>query len=391
MIDQRLINFMTEELGNTPTSFRRYIFDKILWEDRFIGLVGPRGVGKSTLIKQYILSQSDLNNWLYVSADHSYFAENTLTSLADEIVRENRKGLVIDEIHKLYDWSRQLKQIYDSHSNLKVIFTGSSILDIRKGMADLSRRVLMYEMQGLSFREYLAFQENIILPELSLDEIVASSWTAPTDLHPLPYFRKYLETGYFPFCKLPGYDIRLQQTIFQTIDVDIPSFAGIKISTARKLLKMLSIISRTAPLKPSMQNLASELKISKNDVPEYLLYLEQAGMLSQVRDDTGGMRGLGKVEKVFLDNTNLIYTLGKPSPNIGTVRETFFYNQMRVNNDVMTAKRGDFRIEDYVFEIGGHKKGNSQITGIKKGLIVKDDIEYGQPGVIPLWHFGLNY
>ena len=382
---------MQEELKRTPLEFHRYMFDKILWQDRLVGLVGPRGVGKSTMVKQYLLEHNQNSDWLYVSADHSYFSDHTLPELAEEFIKEGGKHLIVDEIHKLQNWSQSLKEIYDSHSQLQVIFTGSSILDIKKGMVDLSRRSLVFEMQGLSFREYLELYHKIVLPVYSLEEILALQVKIPMDFHPLPLFRKYLKEGYYPFSHLPGYDIRLQQIISQTLEVDIPAFAGLNLSTTRKLKKLLSVISDSAPFKPSVLNLASELKISKNDVSEYLLYLEKAGLLAQVRDDTGGMRGIGKVEKVFVDNSNLMYALISEDPNIGTQRETFFFNQMRVNNDVMTSKTSDFRINDYVFEVGGKNKGRKQISEEKNGVIVKDDIEYGQKGFIPLWHFGLNY
>lgn len=382
---------MEEELRRTPLEFHRYMYDRVIWEDRMIGIIGPRGVGKSTMVKQFILSHPDRQDWLYVSADHTYFSSSTLTDLADEFVKEGGRYLVIDEIHKYHGWSKELKQIYDSHAGLNVIFTGSSILDIKKGSADLSRRVLIFEMQGLSFREYLKLFKNIDLPVYALDEILAHKVTLPSDIHPLPLFREYLIRGYYPFCSLPGYDIRLQQVIAQTMEVDIPQFAGMNVSTARKLRKMLDIISKMAPFKPSFMNLATELKVSKNDVPDYMLYLEQAGMIGQLRDDTGGIRGLGKVEKVYIDNPNLMNVLAGDEPNKGNMRETFFFNQMRVSNDVISSRISDFRIGDITFEVGGAKKGKKQLTGAETGIVVRDDIEYGYHEFVPLWQFGLNY
>ncbi len=382
---------MEEELRRTPLEFHRYMYDRVIWEDRMTGIIGPRGVGKSTMVKQFILSHPDRQDWLYVSADHTYFSSSTLTDLADEFVKEGGRYLVIDEIHKYHGWSRELKQIYDSHAGLNVIFTGSSILDIKKGSADLSRRVLIFEMQGLSFREYLKLFKDIDLPVYTLDEILAHKVTLPSDIHPLPLFREYLTRGYYPFCSLPGYDIRLQQVIAQTMEVDIPQFAGMNVSTARKLRKMLDIISKMAPFKPSFMNLATELKVSKNDVPDYMLYLEQAGMIGQLRDDTGGIRGLGKVEKVYIDNPNLMNVLAGDEPNKGNMRETFFFNQMRVSNDVISSRISDFRIGDITFEVGGAKKGKKQLAGAETGIVVRDDIEYGYHEFVPLWQFGLNY
>lgn len=382
---------MKEELRRTPTSFLRYMYNRILWQARMIGLVGPRGVGKSTMVKQHILRQPDRERWLYISADNLYFYNHTLTGLADEWVKENGEHLIIDEVHKYKGWSRELKQIYDTHPELQIIFTGSSILDIHQGAADLSRRALVFQMQGLSFREYLKMSKDIELPTYSLEEILNQKVELPLDFHPLPYFREYLSKGYYPFSEQPGYELLLQQIMNQTLEVDIPQYAGMNVSTSRKLARLLAILSESAPYKPNMSNLTVELKVSKNDLPDYLVYLEKAGMISQLRDETGGFRGLGKVEKIFIDNTNLMYALKGSRANIGSVRETFFYNQMRVNNEVVSAKHTDFRIGDSIFEVGGAKKGSRQLEGDPKGFVVRDDIEFGHSNIIPLWQFGLNY
>lgn len=392
MIDLRLINFMREELAATPTKFERYMVSEIPWNDRMIGLVGPRGVGKSTLVKQQILKeQKDDYIQLYVSADHSYFANHTLTDLADSFIAEGGKRLAIDEIHKYHGWSRELKQIHDSHPNLKIVFTGSSILDIKKGGADLSRRAIIFDMQGLSFREYLEMFEDISFPAYSIEDITENRIEYNMDFHPLPYFRKYLANGYYPFGQLPRFDIRMQQIFSETIEVDIPTFANMTPSTVRKLKQMMMIISESAPYKPNMLNLSVELKISKNDVPDYLVYLEKAGMISQLRDSTSGMRNLGKVEKVFIDNPNLMTVLAGGSPNIGNLRETFFFNQTRVKNFVKVSKISDFEINGITYEVGGANKGRAQLAKAKKGIVVRDDIEYGSGDIVPLWAFGMNY
>lgn len=392
MIDLRLINFMREELAATPTKFERYMVSEIPWNDRMIGLVGPRGVGKSTLVKQQILKeQKDDYIQLYVSADHSYFANHTLTDLADSFIAEGGKRLAIDEIHKYHGWSRELKQIYDSHPNLKIVFTGSSILDIKKGGADLSRRAIIFDMQGLSFREYLEMFEDISFPAYSIEDITENRIEYNMDFHPLPYFRKYLANGYYPFGQLPRFDIRMQQIFSETIEVDIPTFANMTPSTVRKLKQMMMIISESAPYKPNMLNLSVELKISKNDVPDYLVYLEKAGMISQLRDSASGMRNLGKVEKVFIDNPNLMTVLAGGSPNIGNMRETFFFNQTRVKNLVQASKISDFEINGITYEVGGANKGRAQLAKAKKGIVVRDDIEYGSGDIVPLWTFGMNY
>ena len=237
----------------------------------------------------------------------------------------------------------------------------------------------------------LSMFKGINFPVYNLDEIIENKVELPTDYHPLPDFREYLRKGYYPFSSLPGFDIRLQQIMQQTLEVDIPQYAGMNVATARKLRRLLGLLSQSAPYKPNMTSLGQELRMSKNDLPDYLAYLEKGGMIGLLRDETGGMRGLGKVEKVYVDNPNLMYALQGEDADTGNVRETFFYNQMRVNNEIVSSKITDFRIGEHIFEIGGSKKRKRQLEGDPKGLVVRDDIEYGHAPFVPLWHFGLNY
>jgi predicted AAA+ superfamily ATPase len=391
MIDISLYSYMEELLKYTPTDFSRYMLQRIDWNSRLVGIIGPRGIGKSTMILQHIIRNQEDGHHLYVSADNIYFLNHRLATFADEFVKDGGTHLYIDEIHKYKNWSTELKQIYDVHPTLHVVFTGSSVIDIRDGEADLSRRALIYSMQGLSFREYLELFHKITSPTFSLAEIISNKAVLPDVEHPLPLFRDYLKCGYYPFSGEGGFEMRLQQVVSQTIESDIPQYADMKASTARKLKQMVAIISRLAPYKPSAENLATEIGVSKNNVPDYLSYLERAEMIGQLRDETGGMRGLGKVEKVYIDNPNLMFALTGGNPDIGNIRETFFYNQMRVENDVMASHDSDFVIGKYTFEIGGKKKGRKQIADIPNGIVVRDDIEYGAEKIIPLWQFGLNY
>lgn len=392
MIDYSLISFMEERLGVTSLAFRRYMFDRINWNARLVGLTGPRGVGKSTMMLQYMLSQPDRSDMLYVTADHTWFATHSLVELADDFVREGGRWLCIDEIHRYGGWSRELKQIYDGHPGLKIAFTGSSVLDINKGEADLSRRAVMYHMQGLSFREYLALFHGIEAPVYTLEQIVGRQVSLPGVLsHPLPLFRRYLAEGYYPFAMEGDFVQRMQQVVSLTVETDIPMYADMKASTARKLKHMLGVISQSAPYKPSIEHLSQEIRVSKNNVPDYLVWLEKAGMIGQLRDETGGMRGLGKVEKVYLDNPTLLTVLAGDSPNVGNVRETFFYNQLRVDHDIVSSRISDFRIGDMTFEIGGKNKTQKQIKEAEKGYVVKDNIELAYSNIIPLFMFGLTY
>lgn len=388
---ERQYEFFYRKLKNTPVEFFRYKYNQIKWESRAFGLVGPRGVGKSTMLLQYVKQNLDTKDTLYVSADNLYFAEHKLVDLADRFVKMGGKHLFIDEIHKYEGWSRELKQIYDSYDDLQIVISGSSILDIYKGMADLSRRMPIYEMQGLSFREYLRLFHSIDVPVYSLKDILTHKAVISGVEHPLPLFHDYLKRGYYPFGRDAEFEIELMQVINQTMEIDIPMHIKTNISVGRKLKSLIMVVSKSVPFKPVMQKLADVTGISRNDIPDYLIYMERAGMISQLRNATGGLRGLGKVEKLYLDNTNLIYTLAPERADIGNVRETFFMNQTRVCNDVRSSDISDFEIDGKVFEIGGRKKGQKQIESADDGYIVKDDIESGYANVIPLWAFGLNY
>ncbi|HAH24332.1 MAG TPA: AAA family ATPase [Prolixibacteraceae bacterium] len=378
-------------LKETNTDFFRYIYTEVNWNNRMIGLTGPRGVGKTTLVLQHIKKNLNSAKTLYVTAEDFYFADNKLIDLAGAFVKRGGKYLFVDEIHKYKDWAKELKLIYDYHPELNVVFTGSSVLDIRKGASDLSRRAVMYHMQGLSFREYLQLFHQIAVQSLSLEEILQHKAELPGVKHPLPLFEDYLKRGYYPFALEEDFEMRLQQIVNQTLETDIPLHAGMNVSTGRKLKLLLAIIAKSVPFKPNMTSIATALSSSRNNIADYCLFIEEAGMIAQLRDATGGIRGLGKVDKIYLDNTNLIYSLANENSNTGNIRETFFLNQLRVKYDVIASPIADFLIGDYTFEVGGKNKGLKQIQGIDKAFIVKDDIELGYLNTIPLWQFGLTY
>lgn len=390
-MDTSLIAYMNGQLELTTSTIHRYMYDRVNWDARMFGLVGPRGVGKTTMILQHIKEHGQGHKMMYVSADHVYFSTHTLIEVADEFSKEAGEQLFIDEIHKYADWSRELKQIYDSHPDLHIVFTGSSVLDIYKGVADLSRRAPIFLMQGLSFREYLMLFHGIEVPVYPLKDILQQKASIPGVAHPLPLFKDYLRRGYYPFSSDAHFDIELRQVINQTMEVDIPQYANMNASTGRKLKKLLAVIAQSVPFKPVMDTLATVLNVSRNVLPDYFLFMEQAGMIAQLRDDTGGIRGLGKVEKVYLDNTNLAYLLGENATDVGNLRETFFYNQMRVTTDVISSRVSDFEIDGKTFEVGGKRKSKKQIANAEDGYVVRDDIEFGSGTIIPLWAFGLTY
>jgi predicted AAA+ superfamily ATPase len=388
---EALFEYSNRLIADVDSRFTRYLYDQINWDSRLIGLVGPRGVGKTTLVLQHIKNNLDHAHTLYVTAEDFYFAKNRLLDAASDFVKLGGTHLIIDEIHKYPDWSTELKLIYDYHQDLQVVFTGSSVLDIKKGSADLSRRAVLYAMQGLSFREYLQLFHQIAIPTFTLDEILSHKVATPQLAHPLPLFFDYLNRGYYPFALEQDFDLKLMQVINQTLESDIPAYATMNVSTGRKLKQLMAIVAESVPFKPNMSKISEMLSISRNNIADYLLYMEDAGMVSQLRFETKGIRGLGKVDKVYLDNTNLVYGLAHENPNKGNIRETFFMNQLRVAYPIVSSVIADFTIDGFDFEIGGKNKSGKQIKTAAKGFVVKDDIETGFLNTIPLWHFGLLY
>jgi len=378
-------------LQNTTTDFKRYLYEKVAWNSRMIGIIGARGVGKTTMVLQYIKENLDSKKALYVSADDIYFGENRLVDLADDFYKNAGEYLFIDEIHKYADWSRELKNIYDSFPSLKIVFTGSSVLDILKGSADLSRRAIIYKLQGLSFREYLKLFHNYEAEVYSLKQIIDNEVKLTNIKHPLPLFNDYLKRGYYPFGLENEMNLRLGQIIVQTLETDIPQYANLNVGTGRKLKRLLSIIAESVPFKPNFSKIANIINVSRNSLDDYFSYMEKAGLIAQLRNETSGIRGLGKIDKVYLDNTNIVFNLVGDKSNVGNIRETFFFNQMSVKNEVISSKKADFIIDNYTFEVGGKNKQQNQIKKDGKSFVVKDDIEFGYLNVIPLWAFGLNY
>ena len=388
---EKLVQRFQKLLSQTDTTFLRYNHQTINWNDRMTAIVGARGVGKTTLILQHIKLHHSQKDTLYVSADDFYFSEHKLLDFAEEFHRLGGKHLFVDEIHKYAGWSKEMKLIYDYLPNLQVIFTGSSILDIFRGTDDLSRRVLLYKMYGMSFREYLNMQYHLSLPTYTLEQVLNHEVVAEGVEFPLAAFKEYLKNGYYPFAGQGNYSERLLQTINTILETDIPLFAKLNVSTAAKLRHLLVVLSQSVPFKPNYSSLAKIIDIDRQTLADYIVYMEKAGLIKQLYDATGGIRGLGKVTKLYLENTNLAYVLGKATPEIGNLRETFFFNQLAVNHDIVASSKSDFQIASYTFEIGGRKKGNAQIVGIENAYVIKDDIEYGFGNTIPLWHFGFLY
>jgi predicted AAA+ superfamily ATPase len=388
---ERLIAQFRTLIEKTDTRLVRYLHSKINWENRIIAIMGARGVGKTTLLLQHIKLNCTIQKSLYVSADDFYFSSNTLFDLATQFQLNGGKFLFIDEIHKYSNWSKEIKMMYDNLPQLKIIITGSSILDLYKGTDDLSRRVIRYNLEGLSFREYLNLVHNIEIQPYTFGQILKNEVVLKEVEFPLMHFKNYLKNGFYPFFNEPDYEIRLNNILNMTIETDIPMYAKMNIGTALKMKQLLSIIAKSVPFKPNFTKIAELVDVHRNQIVEFLHYFEKAGIIMQLRDKTEGIRSMGKVEKIYLDNPNLMYAIGSNATEIGNVRETFFYNQMNIEHIVYMHKNADFQIDDKIFEVGGKNKSKKQIAGLSEAYLVKDDIVFGYQNIIPLWHFGMSY
>jgi predicted AAA+ superfamily ATPase len=369
------------------------------WSNRMIGIKGSRGVGKTTLILQYIKENFKPDKKvLYTSLDSLYFSENKLYELARSFHRGGGELLALDEVHRYPTWSQELKSIYDDLPDLRVIFTGSSLLHLQKSKADLSRRAVMYSMPGLSFREFLEFELKTDFPVFGLDEILQNhveiSMQIIQKVKPLAYFSEYLNYGYFPFYleNKKSYHQKLNEVIQTVLEIDIPQFELIQPSNIVYLKRLLSLISKSVPFKPNMNVLSDRTGISLNTMKLYMKHLFEAQLISLLYFTDKGIQNLGKPEKIYLDNTNLIHTLAELNHEKGNIRETFFLNQTRFKHDIRASKATDFFVDDaYSFEIGGKSKSQKQIRQLENAYVLKDDIEIGSENIIPLWLFGFLY
>jgi predicted AAA+ superfamily ATPase len=386
-------------ISSIDLSFKRYLFDSIQWDSRLIGIKGARGTGKTTLLLQWIKEQNlPTEKAAYFSLDDLYFLEHSLKDTVTQFYKNGGLVLVLDEVHKYKNWSIEIKNIYDFFPELKIIFTGSSIIDISKQEGDLSRRALMYELPGLSYREYLSMLGIINLPVIGLEELLFNSAEIkkriPHSFRPLEHFNNYLNYGYYPFGIVDSSSIHqlINQLIRTIVEVDMAELKDFDIRNAKKLLQLVYVIAQQVPFKPNISSLAIKTSIHRNSLNNYLYYLEQAKILTLLFPAGNSTAVLQKPEKIFLNNTTLLAALAEQKPKIGTVRETFFLSQLQPLHKVQLPKQGDFYVNDsYTFEVGGKGKGQKQLEAIENAWVVKDDIEYPMLKTIPLWMFGLLY
>jgi len=386
-------------LDSTPMNFTRGYAEKINWNARMIGVRGARGIGKTTILLQYMKQNFQRDgSALYASLDNLWFSENRLIDLADVFVKQGGKYLFLDEVHKYIGWSQELKNIYDGYPDLKIVFTGSSLLEIRKSRADLSRRAVVYNLRGLSFREYLNLTEGIKLPVFSLDDIISGhvelAHEVLKQVKPLKYFTTYLKTGYYPFfLEVPElYFHRLDEIINLILENELPLLRNVELANVPKLKLLLKILAESAPFIPNIVKLSERSGLTRNTVIMYLGYLEEAHLGKNLYKNAKGISRLQKPDKIYLENTNLMHALSPVGVNSGNLRETFFVNQLGESHIVEYASEGDFVIDGrFVIETGGKYKGFDQVKGIRDSYVVSDGIEYGTGNRIPLWLFGFLY
>lgn len=388
-----------QKLNYISLDFKRSLMDKINWNARMIGIKGPRGVGKTTLLLQHIKSNhfNHIESVLYVSLDNMWFNKHNLIDLVEEFVQKGGKHLYLDEVHRYKNWSLMLKNIYDDYPQLQVVFTGSSALEIINASADLSRRAVIYDLQGLSFREFLVLETQIQFPILSLNDILFNhiklSHEIIAKLKPLHYFERYLKNGYYPFFKEEKdlYFNRLEGIVNMILEIELPSLRQVEIAYINKIKELLLILAESVPFIPNISKLSDKININRVTLLSYLHYLNEISLTKNLYKNSVGISRLQKPNKMYLDNPNLMY-LFDTVVNNGTLRETFFANQLSFTHQIYYSDETDFYVDNqYLFEIGGKSKSYKQIKNKENAFIAADDIEFGFENKIPLWLFGFLY
>ena len=397
---QELLSKSAVLVRNLKETFVRSLTERVDWSDRLIGIIGARGTGKTTLLLQRLKQESVRSGEaVYITLDDLYFTEYSLLSFAEAFRAQGGRYLFIDEVHKYPTWAREIKNIYDTYRDLKIVFTGSSITDILRQDVDLSRRAIQYELPGLSFREYLVIERVVTLPVLPLTDILkhhaelALDWTA--QFKPLQHFTDYLTHGYYPFYSegRQTYHLRIEQVVKLIIESDLRYIDGFDAANSRKLFKLLYILATNVPFKPNISSLSEKIGVHRNTLVQYIGHLEKARLINTLGAVGKSISTLQKPDKIFLENPNLQFALAPTRVNRGTLRETFLMNQlMHGQHRVSLPAAGDFYIdEEWIVEVGGKDKSASKIQGMKKAFIAADDLEIGVDRKIPLWMFGFLY
>jgi len=389
---------MVRKVGATELTFKRDLYNKINWNNRLIGIKGPKGVGKTTLVLQHIKeSFDDPSKVLFASLDNLWFATNSIQDLVEYHYSHGGTHIFLDEVHKYKKWQIAIKNFYDDYPDLHIVYTGSSMLQLDTAKADLSRRQRVYDLPGMSFREFLEYENLIKLPVFSFEDIIknhvkiASEITS--DIKILPAFEKYLRCGYYPFYKedLEGFSLRLQEVARQVIEQDLPTVLDVEYGTIEKAKKLLMILSVQVPFVPNMKDLYDEIETNREQGLKILNALEAGGLLFLLKSKLKAVKHMSSPDKIYLDNPNLMYAFSEDA-NIGNIRETFFANQLSKAHTISPPSHGDFLVDSkYIFEVGGAKKSFEQIKDLPDSYLAVDNIELGHGARIPLWMFGLMY
>lgn len=384
----------------TNMRFKRYMYQLVDWDVRMLCIRGARGVGKTTMMLQYLKEhQLRPSQALYISLDDLWFSKNRLIDLADYHFTHGGTYLFIDEVHRypFRTWSQELKNIYDRYPGCHVVFSGSSMLQLDKSTADLSRRCVFYDMQGLSFREYLTLEHQLTFPAITLDQLLSTHESLSVDISSdtkvLPLFDSYLRQGYYPFYRdlRHNYAKAIQQIVTNIIDTDLPAVENIEYITATKLKQLFVILSQLVPFTLNLTDLGQQIEAPRQTVLRMCHLLQRAGLTTMLYNQKHGFNQLGKPEKLYMENTNLLYAM-TANTEIGTVRETFFVNQLKVQHALAFNGKGDFFVDNAMtFEVGGKNKTFNQIKDIPNSYLAVDDTEIGFANRIPLWMFGLLY
>lgn len=387
-------------LGLTSTDFVRSIMEDIPWNERLVSIRGSRGVGKTTLLLQYQKLHYGINNRkaLYVSLEGAYFTRNSLVDFARQFYLQGGERLFLDEVHNYPNWSREIKEIYDFYPMLKIVFTGSSLLQILNADADLSRRCLNYTMQGLSFREYLKFYHDIDVPRYSLQDILNDNASICSAIfrqfRPMEFFNDYLTQGYYPFRKESPerYPMKVENLVDVILNIELPKLCGVDISKVRNLKALLVVMASNVPMLVDVSKLSTMIGLSRMSTLAYLQYLHRAALIRLLYSDDLSVKKMQKPDKILLENSNLLPVLSLEKPNLGTMRETFFCNQLGYKHQIEYTRQGDFLIDHKLtFEIGGKSKDGKQVAQTENSYIVADDMEFPVGNKLPLWLFGLMY
>ena len=394
---EALLEKSRKKLKSVPLEFKRFLYRRINYEQRLISILGARGVGKTTLIQQ-IGSEWKSKTSLYVALDDLFFTDNTLYGLAEDFKKIGGNLLLLDEVHKYPNWSREIKLIYDDFPEMKVIFTSSSLMDIYHAESDLSRRASSHLLPEMSFRECLEFQYAIEFSALSLEDIVNHHEDITLNLleqfKPFKYFTSYLRHGSYPYYEGDEYDYhqKLRNTINLVLDVDVPAIQRIDYESIAKFKRLLYILAANVPYTPNISKLSDRVKLHRNALVLALQLLGKAELIHSLYKQSRSISQLNKPDKIFLNNLNLNYALGNNNPDTGNLRETFFVSQLSVDHKIALPGKGDFIVDDkYIFEVGGKYKTKKQILNQPDAFVVKDNLEIGVLNNIPLWLFGFLY